>query len=96
MIIITAAWQAKAGKEKELKCHLETMVAQVHKHEPDCLLYTLHQGLEDKTKFFFYEQYKDNNAFTLHKNTPHFKILLTNTEELVAKPVKVELLEIVK
>lgn len=50
MIIITAAWQAKPGKGEELKRHLEAMVEQVRENEPNCLLYTLHQGHEDNEK----------------------------------------------
>ncbi|MDO8528201.1 MAG: putative quinol monooxygenase [Deltaproteobacteria bacterium] len=96
MIIITAAWAAKPGKEKELKLHLENMVDQVRKNEPDCLLYTLHQGFDDKTKFFFYEQFTDMNAVEWHKNTAYLKSLRANTETLIAKPVQVELLEMLK
>ena len=96
MIIITAAWQSKPGKEKELKRHLETMVDQVRKNEPNCLLYTLHQGLDDETKFFFYEQYTDKAAIEVHKNTPHFKTLIAGAENLIAKPVQVEFLDVVK
>ncbi|OGQ48520.1 MAG: hypothetical protein A3H42_05810 [Deltaproteobacteria bacterium RIFCSPLOWO2_02_FULL_46_8] len=96
MIIITATWRAKPGKEKTLKRHLEKMVDQVHKNEPNCLLYTLHQGREDKSKFFFYEQYADMKAVELHKNTPYLKSLVANTKNLIAEPVQVDLLEVVK
>lgn len=91
--MITAAWKAKKGKESELKKNLTKMVGAVHKNEPNCLQYTLHQGLEDKTRFFFYERYTDMNAIELHKNTPHFEELIKNTEGLIAEPVQVELLE---
>ena len=96
MIIITATWKAKKGKEATLKKHLSKMVAEVHKNEPDCLQYTLHQGLEDKTRFFFYERYRDMNAIEFHKSTPHFKTLVAATEGLIAEPVRVELLEVLE
>lgn len=96
MVIITAAWQAKPGQEEALKEHLETMVTQVRKSEPKCLEYTLHQGLDNKATFFFYERYLDRDAVELHKTTPHFKTLITNTESMIAKPVDVQLLEPVR
>lgn len=93
MIMITAAWKAKLGKEEPLKKHLLAMVEAVQKNEPNCLQYTLLQGLEDKTRFFFYERYTDMGAIETHKNTPHFKKLIQNTESLIAEPVRVELLK---
>ena len=96
MIFITAAWKAKQGKESELAKHLKKMVQGVKNNEPNCLQYDLHQGLEDKTRFFFYEKYTDKGAIELHKSTPHFKELLAKTEGLTAEPVQVELLQLVK
>lgn len=96
MVIITAEWKAKIGKENALKQQLETMVTQVKKHEPHCMQYTLHQGLENKSQFFFYERYDNMAAVETHKTTAHFKALLANTEALIAEPVKVSLLEVVQ
>jgi len=96
MIIITATWKAKKGKEATLKKLLKKMVVEVQKNEPDCLEYTLHQGLEDKCRFFFFERYPDMNAIEFHKSTPHFSALINSTEGLIAEPVRVELLEVVE
>lgn len=96
MMIITAAWKAKRGKEAELEKHLRKMVGEVKKNEPNCLQYTLHQGHEDKTRFFFYERYTDMKAVELHKNTPYLKQLVANTESLTAEPAQVELLEVIE
>ena len=96
MVIITAAWKAKTGKEVELSRHLKEMVSQVKKNERKCLQYTLHQGLDDKTRFYFYERYVDRDAVELHKNTPHFKKLIAGTELLIAEPVQVELYEVIE
>lgn len=96
MIIITAAWRARNGKEAELSKHLKEMVAAVKRNEPKCLQYTLHQGLEDRTRFYFYERYADRDAVELHKNTPHFKTLIAATESLIAEPVQVGLYEVLE
>ncbi|MBI1909793.1 MAG: antibiotic biosynthesis monooxygenase [Deltaproteobacteria bacterium] len=96
MIVITAAWKAKEGKEKELAGHLKKMVSAVKKNEPKCLQYTLHQGLEDKTLLYFYERYTDKVAVEYHKNTPHFRELIASTEKLIARPVEVGFYEILE
>lgn len=96
MIIITAAWKAKAGKEAELAKQLKQMVAGVKKNEPNCLQYTLHQGFEDKGRFYFYERYTDIKAVELHKTTPHFNQLIANTKDLTAEPVQVGLYEVLE
>lgn len=98
MVVITAAWEAKPGKEVALRKELETMVDAVRKNEPNCLEYTLHQGLDanQKATFFFYERYTDRTAIDVHKNTPHFKALIANTESLIAKSVDVKILEAIK
>lgn len=96
MLIITASWKAKPGKESELEKQLREMVAQVKKSEPKCLQYTLHRGTEDRSRFYFYERYEDPKAFEFHKTTPHFKKLIANTESLIAEPVQVGLFEVIQ
>jgi quinol monooxygenase YgiN len=96
MIVITAAVKAMEGKEEELREVLEAMVNQVRDKEPDCFEYTLHQGIEDKTRFSFYERYRNLEAIELHKNTDHFKQLIADTETLLAEPIDVQILEIIK
>lgn len=94
MIVITAHWKAKEGREDQLKKHLETMVDQVREHETECLEYVLHQNAEDPTKFFFYEQYSNRNAIEFHKQTNHFKKLMNDTKGLVDDRVEVALYEV--
>ncbi len=96
MLVITAAVKAKEGKEEELRRVLEAMVNQVRDKEPDCFEYTLHQGVEDKTRFSFYERYRNLEAIEVHMNTAHFKQLIADTETLLAEPIDVQVLEIIK
>ncbi|MBI2981364.1 MAG: antibiotic biosynthesis monooxygenase [Deltaproteobacteria bacterium] len=91
MLIVTAAWKSKQGEQAELAGHLKRMVTEVRKNEPGCLQYTLHQGFEDKTLFYFYERYTDRAAIDLHKKTPHFNKLIADTEGLIAEPVQVRI-----
>ncbi|MBI2082546.1 MAG: antibiotic biosynthesis monooxygenase [Deltaproteobacteria bacterium] len=96
MIIVTALWKSKLGKEADLEKYLKQTVTEVTKHEPKCLQYTLHGSLEDPTRFFFYEQYVDKTSFEAHKRTGHFKQLLAATEKLVAEPVQIGFYEIIE
>lgn len=95
MIIVTASWSAKAGKEEELKKHLCNMVNEVKKKEPDCLQYTLHRSIADKSCLLFYERYKNMAAVEFHKSTPHFGELMSKTDSLISQPVDVQVMEIV-
>lgn len=46
-----------------------------------------------KEKFM---KYNSHAAIEAHKNTQHFKMLIANTENLITKPVVVELLKVVQ
>ena len=43
--------------------------------EPGCISYILLQDLEDKTKFCFVEEWKDEAAIKSHMEAEHFKAL---------------------
>jgi len=72
------------------------MIQDVKTNEPDCLQYTLHQGIEDKTSFFFYERYTNQDAIDLHTSTTYFKELMATIESLLANPPQIEFLEVVE
>ncbi|MDY7034019.1 MAG: putative quinol monooxygenase [Thermodesulfobacteriota bacterium] len=70
MIVVSAVIKAQAGKEKEMEDALKSMIPKVQSEE-GTLAYVLHRALNDPTKFFFYEKYKDQAAFDFHGSTPH-------------------------
>jgi len=47
------------------------MAAAVRQHEPDCLVYRPHRSAGEPTVFYFYEQYRTDTAFELHRTAPH-------------------------
>jgi quinol monooxygenase YgiN len=47
------------------------MAAAVQQHEPDCLVYRPHRSAGEPTVFYFYEQYRTDTAFELHRTAPH-------------------------
>ena len=54
MIYITAIVKSKSAYLDEVKSVLENMVIETRK-EKACIKYDLHQGIEDKKQFVFYE-----------------------------------------
>ncbi len=72
MIVLAVTWKAHPGKEDETTRVFSILQAESHK-EPGCVMYVVHRGHEDRSRFFVYEQYKDQAALEAHRNTPHFK-----------------------
>ena len=41
--------------------------------EPGCLVFDVHQDIEDRTRFYLYEVYSDEDAFRVaHRSAPHY------------------------
>jgi quinol monooxygenase YgiN len=74
-LVITAFWEAKPGEVDALVDIIRKFLPQAQA-EPGVLAFQIHQSLEDPTKFFFYEVFKDEAAFAEHGQAPHFKSLI--------------------
>ena len=74
-LVITAFWEAKPGEVDALVGIIRKFLPQAQA-EPGVLAFQIHQSLEDPTKFFFYEVFKDEAAFAEHGQAPHFKSLI--------------------
>ena len=51
---------------------LRILTAETRK-EPGCVSYTPHQLQEDPDTVLIYEQYRDEEALSAHRESPHFK-----------------------
>ena len=74
-LIVTAFWEAKAGEVDTLTGLIKKFLPQAQA-EPGVLAFQIHQSLEEPTKFFFYEVFRDEAAFAEHGQAPHFKSLI--------------------
>ena len=74
-LVITAFWEAKPAEVDALVGIIKKFLPQAQA-EPGVLAFQIHQSLEDPTKFFFYEVFKDEAAFAEHGQSPHFKTLI--------------------
>lgn len=88
---VVAKLRARPGREVELEAVLKRQVAAVRAHEPDCLVYRLHRLAQDPTVFLFYEQYRSEAAFALHRQAAHLAAFQGERKDLVAGPAEVEI-----
>lgn len=72
MLVLAVTWKAHPGKEAEVVRVFSILQTESRK-EPGCVMYVVHRGKEDRTRFFVYEQYQDDAALEAHRNTAHFK-----------------------
>ncbi len=53
--------------------------------EPGCLRFDVHRSVDDPTRFYFYEIYRDREAFEVeHRAAPHYAIWRGVIERCVA------------
>lgn len=71
-IYLTAIIKIKPEYFNDVKSILENMVIQTRK-ETACLHYDLHQSIEDKNVFVFYEIWRDQLGLERHNNQPYLK-----------------------
>lgn len=91
VLTVVAKLAAKPGNGDELAAILREQVAAVLQAEPDCLVYRLHRSRKNADLFLFYEQYRSEAAFDLHRKAPHLAAFRGRRDPLVAGPPEVEL-----
>jgi quinol monooxygenase YgiN len=91
VLTVVARIHPKPGREAEVEALLVEMAEAVRAHEPDCLVYRPHRSTGTPAVFCFYEQYRTDAAFELHRTAPHLAAARSRMKELVARPTEVEL-----
>ena len=80
-VTVAATFQARPGKEAELRAALTGLVAPTRK-EAGCLNYDLHQSPENPAKFLFHENWTSKGHLDVHLQSAHIKALLPRVDEL--------------
>ena len=80
-ITVVATFEAKPGKEIELRAALIGLVAPT-RIEAGCLNYDLHILPEDPAKFLFHENWTSKAHLDAHLQSSHIKALLPRVDEL--------------
>lgn len=71
-IYLTAVIKAKEEHQTEVLEVLQNMVKETRKEEA-CEHYNLHQGIEDKNQFVFYEIWKSKEGLDQHNQQPYIQ-----------------------
>src|ERR1044071_3497107 len=71
VLTVVAKIRAAKGKGDALATLLAEQAGVVRKAEPGCLVYRPHRSTKDPDLFIFYEMYKDDAAFDVHRKAPH-------------------------
>jgi len=80
-ITVVATFQARPGKETELKTALISLVAPT-RNEAGCTNYDLHISPEDPAKFLFHENWASKAALDQHLQSAQIRALLPRMDEL--------------
>ncbi|MEN4760049.1 putative quinol monooxygenase [Chryseobacterium sp. C39-AII1] len=93
-IYLTAIIKAKEEHRNEVLEVLQNMVKETVKEEAN-ELYTLHQGIEDKNQFIFYEIWKNKEGLEQHNQQPYIQAFGALVDEKVQEKPQIYLTEII-
>jgi quinol monooxygenase YgiN len=91
-ITVIATFQAKPGKESELKATLTALVEPTRK-EAGCINYDLHQSPDEPGKFLFHENWTSKAHLDAHLQSAHIKALLPRVPELAVGKAEIKIWE---
>lgn len=80
-VVVVGSFTANPGKESALAEAFEALVAPTHA-EPGCILYALHQGVDDPRRLAFIERWSSREELDAHLESPHVKQILERAGEL--------------
>ena len=80
-VTVVATFQARPGKEADLRAALLGLLAPTRK-EAGCLNYDLHQSPEDPGRFLFHENWTSKAALDAHLQSPQIRELIPRVDEL--------------
>ena len=83
ILTLVVTFQAKPGKENELRAVLTNVLAPTRK-EAGCLNYDLHVSSGDPARFLIHENWASKAHHQAHHHSPHIQALLPRLEELCA------------
>lgn len=93
-IYLIAIIKAKEKHRNEVLDVLQHMVKQTVKEEAN-ELYTLHQGIEDKNHFVFYEIWKSEEGLAQHNQQPYIQTFGNLVDEKLQEKPQIYLTQII-
>jgi len=80
-VIVVGSFTAREGREADARAAFEALLEPTHA-EPGCILYALHQGVDDPRRMAFIERWASREELDDHLRSPHVQQLLARVEEL--------------
>lgn len=93
-IYLTAIIKVKEEHRTEVLEFLQNMVAQTKKEEAN-ELYILHQGIEDKNQFVFYEIWKSEEGLAQHNQQPYIQAFGALVDQKLQEKPEIYLTELI-
>jgi quinol monooxygenase YgiN len=93
-VTVVAQIRAKDGMEERVKQELVGLVGPT-RSEKGCIKYELHQSVENKSLFMFYEKWASKKDLDEHIHMPHMKAHMQKARDLFAAPPKITLWEVI-
>lgn len=93
-VTIIARVKAKEGMEESVKQDLLSLVAQTRSEE-GCINYDLHQSVEDKSRFLFYENWRSQEDMQKHLAMPYITAILARADQILAEPLDLTVWEMI-
>ena len=91
-VIVFASFFPKPGQEDAVEQLLRGMTTPT-RQEPGCQTYDLYRSAQAPVSFHLFERYRDQAALDAHRNTEHYKAYRARIPELLADPIKVQVLQ---
>jgi quinol monooxygenase YgiN len=91
-VVVVAELHARPGKEDGARDVLEGLLAPTHA-EPGCILYAMHQGVDDPARFAFVERWASREELEAHLGSPHLTAFMGRVDELFTEPPDILVLE---
>ncbi len=80
-VVVVGSFTARPGKEDEAVAAFRALVEPTHREE-GCLLYALHQGVDDPRRLAFVERWASRERLDAHLSSAHVQAVLTRVDEL--------------
>jgi quinol monooxygenase YgiN len=93
-VTVVAKIKARKGMEGKIKKKLMSLISPA-RSERGCISYVLHQAVEDKSVFMFYECWTSKKALDEHLSKPYINAFMEQTANLMEGPVKITLWEMI-
>ena len=93
MIVVTAKLKARREDAEEVEKQFRMLVEYVRNEEPGTLTYLFHRAKDDRSRFFFYERYQDEESLAKHTSSLRFQQVFGKVSPLIEEPPVIEMYE---